>query len=443
MKKIFLGFITLCMLCVAGTFVSVNAGNNAGGAFSVWPDTGQNRCFNNEGPVFDCPDEGDPFFGQDAQYKGPQRSYTKLGYLGEVLSDNADAGSSWMMTRDNVTGLIWEIKTNDGSIHDGSKTFTWCDSDSGTNGGYSGTCGNSNDITDTEAFVAELNLQEFGGFSDWRLPTIEELSTLLYLNVPDGEPPVYQFYFPNIRYDFYWSATSAAYEEEQAWFQCFQDRCVNNTQAKKTLHYVIAVRSGREVNKRFIDNHDCTITDTATKLMWQKCSMGQTCNNGFCEGDESCYNWEQAMSECEASNFADYENWRLPNRNELESIIDYSNFLPALKPDVFPTPYLSEMSSCDNAYYLYWTSSSGMTDPFMGNPAFYVDLCSGVVCTYSKDYPFFARAVRYLLEYDYDRDTDTDGMDLKVLTDTIELDEFAPEELNKILTEFSKEFGTT
>lgn len=140
------------------------AGNNSGQAFSIWPDTGQSKCYNNEEEI-PCPASGEPFYGQDAQYQGPARSYTDLGN-GTV--------------RDNVTGLVWEQKTNMDSVanysdpHDADNTYTWCDTDSTTSGGNQGTCGGN----DTKAFIDQLNSANFGGYNDWRVPTIKELVTI-------------------------------------------------------------------------------------------------------------------------------------------------------------------------------------------------------------------------------------------------------------------------
>jgi len=93
------------------------AGNNSGAAFSTWPDTGQTTCYDAAGNVLDpCPAPGEPFHGQDAQYQGPARSYSVLG------------GGS--MVRDNVTGLIWEVKqAKDGTAdytnpHDADNRYT-------------------------------------------------------------------------------------------------------------------------------------------------------------------------------------------------------------------------------------------------------------------------------------------------------------------------------
>ena len=123
-----------------------------------------------------CPSPGQPFYGQDGNYSINPMSYTKLDGSGNALPDSA---ASWVMVRDNVTGLIWEMKTNKDGVknyndpHDADNTYTWYDSNPATNGGNVGTPGNG---TDTEDFINALNNAHYGDYSDWRLPTIKELA---------------------------------------------------------------------------------------------------------------------------------------------------------------------------------------------------------------------------------------------------------------------------
>ena len=106
------------------------------------PDTGQTKCYNNTVEIT-CPQPGQPFYGQDAQYLINPQSYTKLDETGYELPDTA---SDWAMIRDNVTGLIWERKNNynDSTAdysnpHDVDNLYNWYDSNPATNGGYAGT----------------------------------------------------------------------------------------------------------------------------------------------------------------------------------------------------------------------------------------------------------------------------------------------------------------
>lgn len=94
------------------------------------PDTGQEKCYNDSEEI-PCPQPGESFYGQDAQCDGPQPSYTKLGQNGVELPDTATFEDGWIMTQDNVTGLIWEVKQNKDEAsdftnpHDTDNTYTW------------------------------------------------------------------------------------------------------------------------------------------------------------------------------------------------------------------------------------------------------------------------------------------------------------------------------
>ena len=155
--------------------------------------------------------------GEDSDYAINPPSYTKLGQNGIELADTATQGDGWIMTRDNVTGLIWEIKTDDDSVHDKDNTFTWCDSHPETNGGDPGTCGVG---TDTEGLIAFMNENEYGGYSDWRMPTRKELRTIIDYDAYN--PAVNTDYFPNTVTSSYWSAdTITEGNGSGAWLMSF------------------------------------------------------------------------------------------------------------------------------------------------------------------------------------------------------------------------------
>ena len=190
--KVGAGFLLLFLLCVPEVFAW------------QWPDTGQTKCYDNTAEI-PCPAPGQPFYGQDAQYQGPARSYTKLGQNGVALVNTTTQENGWLMTRDNVTGLIWEMKTDDGGIHDKDRTFTWCDKNSATNGGNQGTCGTGDGsaATDTAAFIKTINEAHFGGFSDWRLPAIKELSSLVNSAIPYPGPTIDAAWLPRTVSSYY------------------------------------------------------------------------------------------------------------------------------------------------------------------------------------------------------------------------------------------------
>ena len=78
----------------------------------------------------------------------------------------------------------------------------------------------------------------------------------------------------------------------------------------------------------FIDNGNGTVTDAATGLVWQQTDGGGK-------------TWEQAISYCEGLTLAGVSDWRLPNRNELQSLVDYSKSSPAIDTTYFPNTLAS------------------------------------------------------------------------------------------------------
>ena len=141
------------------------------------------------------------------------------------------------MVRDNVTGLMWEVKTDDGSIHDKDNTYTWYDSNPATNGGNAGT---SSVGTDTEDYINALNLLAFGGFSDWRIPSQHEIRPIA--DYSRYQPAIDETVFPYMQLSYYWSSTSSARFPDGAWRVDFQYGYVYST-GKGVVEHVRAVRN--------------------------------------------------------------------------------------------------------------------------------------------------------------------------------------------------------
>jgi hypothetical protein len=101
-----------------------------------------------------------------------QNAMIKLDAMGRELPDSA---TEWAMVKDPVKDLIWEIKTNDGSIHDKNNFYSW--------------------KTHDKDFLKKLNEEKFGGFSDWRLPEETELQGLVEWD-KEQPPRINEEYFP-------------------------------------------------------------------------------------------------------------------------------------------------------------------------------------------------------------------------------------------------------
>jgi hypothetical protein len=151
--------------------------------------------------------------------------WSKIGAAGQVLA--ADAGS-WVCVRDNRRGLMWEVKTVDGGLRDVGHAYAWRDTDSSRNGGNSGSVGTDtcagtlpDGQCNTAAYIAAVNAAGLCGGSDWRLPSIAELETLVDFST--GTPAVAAGLFPNTFAGFYWSATNRADNANGAWGIVFDD----------------------------------------------------------------------------------------------------------------------------------------------------------------------------------------------------------------------------
>jgi hypothetical protein len=216
------------------------------------PDTGQTKCYDNTGEI-PCPSEGEAFYGQGAQYTIHPMSFTKLAHGGTELPDTATVADGWIMTRDNVTGLIWEVKQdkddakNYDNPHDADNTYTWYDSDPATNSGNAGTAGNG---TDTEDFINALNAENYGGYNNWRLPDRNELQSIV--DYDRINPSIDTTFFPNTIVSlysntlagFYWSSTTGPNYMDAAWVVSF-NYGYYNSRMKHAILYLRAVRVGQ------------------------------------------------------------------------------------------------------------------------------------------------------------------------------------------------------
>jgi len=311
-------------------------------------DTGQHRCYNNSQEI-SCPGEGERFYGQDAHYAGVQPSYV----------NNGDGTVS-----DLNTGLMWQQDP-------GSK------------------------ISYDEA-MAKASAFDLGGYSDWRMPTIKELYSLILFSGTDPPPestagnavPFIDTDYFNFKYgdatigervidSQYISGTKYVSTtmdgNETAFGVNFADgrikgyglRNPRTRQDKK--FYVIYVRGNTEYGTNdFTDNGDGTVTDIATGLMWSKADSGEGMDW------EDALAWVQHKNE---ENYLGYGDWRLPNAKELQSIVDYTRSpdttrSAAINP-VFSTTAIIDEGGTTN-YPFYWTGTTHASAMGGGSTAVYI-----------------------------------------------------------------------
>jgi len=316
-----------------------------GGGYPI-VDTGQTTCYNNSASI-SAPAPGAAFYGQDAQFDGNQFSYT--------------VGGDGLTVQDDVTGLMWQRSADregDGDIDAADKLTA----------------------AQAQSYPDTLNAAGFAGYTDWRLPSIKELYSLIDFRgrdpsgysgtdtsglTPFIDDTVFGYGFGDTSagervIDSQWATTTYYVDEtdgELLFGVNFADGRIkgygtSNPQGEKTF-YVICVRGNTNYGvNAFVDNGDGTITDNATGLMWAQNDSGTT------------QNWQAALAYVETLNNANHlghNDWRMPDIKELQSILDYTRSpgttaSAAIDPVFNATSIINEEGALDWGFY--WSGTT-------------------------------------------------------------------------------------
>ena len=343
MKK----YIVIALIGLMGTTSACSSSDNG---FIVWReggypivDTNQSLCYNNTAEMT-CPSAGNAFYAQDAQYVGNQLSYT----------DNGNG-----TVTDNITELMWQHAPD----------FT-------------------NKLTYDEA-VADADSFSLGGHSDWRLPTIKELYSLMLFSGADASGCATESACPGLMpfidttyFDFaygdtdsgerlidaqYVSSTayvSTVFSDEAAVFGVnFADGRIKGYPQANTF-FVRYVRDNSSYAENSLnDVGSGRIVDARTELIWMQNDSGRGMT------------WEDALAYCEDYEVPYLDDWRLPSVKELQSIVDYSRSpdttdSAAIDPFFNTTSITNEAGQVDYPYF--WSGTTHATWTGGGEWAAYV-----------------------------------------------------------------------
>ncbi len=333
------------------------------GAGSLVVDTGQAACFDDTQQI-SCPEEYEAWFGQDAQYQGNQSDY-------QLAADT-------LTVYDQITGLTWQQSADvdgDGDI-DADDKFTW---------------------SELRAYADWVNVQGHGGYSDWRLPSIKELYSLINFQgidphiedtdttglIPFIDTDYFAFAYGDTDagervIDSQWATSTLYVADNNMMFGVnFADGRIKGYgmsghfpgQGEKTF-YVRLVRGDTGYGSNdFRDNDDNTVTDNATGLTW----MRQDSFTGMV--------WQDALAYCADVVVGGLGDWRLPNAKELQGIVDYTRSpdttaSAAIDPVFDSTPILNEAGADDFPYY--WSSTTHIRWGGLGDNAVYVAFGRGL-----------------------------------------------------------------
>jgi hypothetical protein len=231
-------------------------------------------------------------------------------------------------------------------------------------------------------YVTQLNNSGgLGGYTDWRLPNSNELESLLNASEPIPAEWLNTQGFINVQAEWaYWASTTFSYQTSDAWIFNTMSGAMD-TFSKSDLFHVWPVRGGDDNSytarvwktgqtesyaigddgyyekgaswplPRFMDNGDGTVTDNLTGLIWLK-DANPLGNKTTWQG---ALNYITGMNLNTYPNF-NYSDWRLPNRNELRSLLDYSTIGHRYLNPALPSQHPFNNAQAD----YYWTSTTAI-----------------------------------------------------------------------------------
>ena len=197
----------------------------------------------------------------------------------------------------------------------------------------------------------------------WRLPTVNELASIIdsgHAN-PSLTPNTFFTIAPaDYGYGPYWTSTEANSDKTNRAWQIIFNRGIIKTESKFNMGFVRCVKGPKQNPLEFVRNNSKqTVKDKTNGLEWQDTDTSNL----------SLTRWIDAISYCENLTLGGYSDWRLPNYNELLSIVNYQKNTPAINSafqNVKSKPYITSTTDAttynDGIWYVHF--DNGSTNPF-------------------------------------------------------------------------------
>ena len=297
----------------------------------------------------------------------PAAADGKLGFSYSEVPN--PAGGDFPKTdciKDNITGLTWEGKTASG-VRTSTRTYT-----------------NLGDKISSDAAGYIVNAQGLCGYGDWRLPTADELQSIVDYGAASPGPRVDTAWFLNATNSVFWSSSPYLAISGDAWTVNFNTGLIRND-ALSSAYSVRLVRSdisNTSPGLRYVPSaNGQEVTDSKTGLIWRRCAEGKSWTGSTCAGTNDVYGHESALARATSQTLATNVTWRLPNVKELASIADKTLQAPAIDSAIFPVTSPSS----------FWSSS-----PYVGtaSEAWGVSFNDGYVFSVSRTNNLYIRLVR-------------------------------------------------
>jgi hypothetical protein len=257
--------------------------------------------------------------------------FSRLCRSGDLVGQNStcpagtpfDTSNDWACTRDNVTGLVWALATGE---HDPSA------------------------VAPPDGFCGQVG---------WRSPRVRELLSLVHAGKSEAQEPAIDLdYFPLTPPQSFRADETYADGGGQPWIVHFG---VRGAAAKLTVgdrprqRWVAAPGASALEDTASLDYRrtdagaQFVVVDTPRELMWL-----------VPKSVPAAVDWTSAVNGVQAVNAAQtggHDDWRLPNRAELESLVKRSTSSPALDPMVYGT-----IAQAESFSQIFWSASPGISN---------------------------------------------------------------------------------